>query len=198
MTRKYPSQKGAILASAEKLILEKGIGSFKTDALIEASGLSRGGFFYHFKSLDDLLFELGKKISEEFYSEIEKMATNDPVAIGRYIRAYIRVSLLGSPVQRKKAIAMSRIFFEILLSNPKLMTRLKKENSRNHRAIEEVFSTDQLPPLQSFLIQSATDGVWINESLGLTETSAKMREGLCKLLLTLTERPVKDWGDSKI
>lgn len=190
--RQYPSQKGKILEAAEKLILEKGIGSVKTDALIAASGLSKGGFFYHFKSIDDLLFELGKKSTDGFYGEIEKVAAEDSNPVGRHIRAYIKVALLGKPSQRKQALAMSRIFFEVLLANPKLMTRLKKENSKTHKALEEIFLNDQLPPLQIHLIQAAADGLWVNESLGITEVSMNAKESLCALLIAMTEKPVTE------
>ncbi|MDI1437687.1 TetR/AcrR family transcriptional regulator [Polyangium sorediatum] len=190
--RTYPSQKGKILEAAEKLVLARGIGNFKTDVLIEASGLSKGGFFYHFKSIDDLLFELGKKTTDGFYGEIEKVASKDANPVGRHIRAYIKVALLGSPSQRKRALAMSRIFFEVLLANPKVMSRLKRENSKAHRVLEDVFMNDQLPPLQIYLIQSAADGVWVNESLGITEISKKSKEALCNLLIAMTERPLNE------
>ena len=43
-----------VLAIAQKLMLEKGFSGTSIDEIIDASGLTKGGFFYHFNSKNDL------------------------------------------------------------------------------------------------------------------------------------------------
>lgn len=43
-----------ILSIAESIILQKGFAGTSIDEIIEASNITKGGFFYHFKGKDDL------------------------------------------------------------------------------------------------------------------------------------------------
>jgi AcrR family transcriptional regulator len=43
-----------ILGIAEQIILQKGFSGTSIDEIIEASNITKGGFFYHFKSKEDL------------------------------------------------------------------------------------------------------------------------------------------------
>lgn len=43
-----------ILGIAEQIILQKGFSGTSIDEIIEASNITKGGFFYHFKGKDDL------------------------------------------------------------------------------------------------------------------------------------------------
>lgn len=51
-----------ILAAAEELVLEYGFGSTTVDAVISASGTSKGAFFHHFASKSELANELVARI----------------------------------------------------------------------------------------------------------------------------------------
>jgi AcrR family transcriptional regulator len=50
--------RAALLAAAEAVFAERGYRSASVDAVVAAAGLSKGTFYWHFKSKDDLLFAL--------------------------------------------------------------------------------------------------------------------------------------------
>ena len=54
MPRDGTATRNRILDSAERLVLEQGFGATSVDAVIAASNSSKGAFFHHFASKDDL------------------------------------------------------------------------------------------------------------------------------------------------
>lgn len=55
----------AILVAAEKLFREKGMNSVGLNDLMEAAGFTRGGFYNHFKSKDDLVAAVIDKATQK-------------------------------------------------------------------------------------------------------------------------------------
>ena len=74
-----------ILSTAEALILEKGFSGTTLDDIVNASGLSRGAFFFHFKSKDDLARSVVERFWENDYelfrgfAERAKQLADDPL-----------------------------------------------------------------------------------------------------------------------
>lgn len=58
MGLKGDNTKQAILDSAQKLVLKKGFSGTSLDEIIEDAGITKGGFFYHFKGRSDLAVDL--------------------------------------------------------------------------------------------------------------------------------------------
>lgn len=58
MGSKGDNTKQAILDSAQKLVLKKGFSGTSLDEIIEDAGITKGGFFYHFKGRSDLAVDL--------------------------------------------------------------------------------------------------------------------------------------------
>ena len=54
MATKGEQTRDNVLNIAEKLILQKGFSATSIDEVIQQSGLTKGGFFYHFKNKNDL------------------------------------------------------------------------------------------------------------------------------------------------
>jgi len=74
-----------ILDAAERLVLTSGFSSTSVDQIQTAAGISRGTFFYHFPSKDDLARELlvryarrDRELAEEFMERAERLA-RDPL-----------------------------------------------------------------------------------------------------------------------
>lgn len=53
--RTYQNSKESIVDAAIRVLAEKGLKGFTTDAVIKESGLSKAGFFYNFKTKNELL-----------------------------------------------------------------------------------------------------------------------------------------------
>lgn len=74
-----------ILASANQLIFESGYGGTTVDEVIDKSGITKGAFFYHFKSKEDLAQALVERYAAEDMQSLDaaiefaKKSSADPV-----------------------------------------------------------------------------------------------------------------------
>lgn len=75
--RKRGETRERILALAEAAVLEKGFAATSIDELIAAAGITKSGFFYHFKDKGDLAQALMQRY----------IATNDEILLGILKRA---------------------------------------------------------------------------------------------------------------
>ena len=66
-----------ILEIAFLLFLEKGFSEVSTNELIRAAGLTKGGFYYSFKSRDDLDQQVVENIWQSYSLRNEKPVTNE-------------------------------------------------------------------------------------------------------------------------
>jgi len=64
MPRDGTKTREKILDVAEDLILDRGYTGMSVDRLIEAAGLTKGAFFYHFRTKDDLARALIRRFAE--------------------------------------------------------------------------------------------------------------------------------------
>lgn len=74
-----------ILDAAQKAVLERGFAATSVDAIQQAAGISRGTFFYHFPSKDDLArtlieryAEADREVIDSFMAKAEKLS-RDPL-----------------------------------------------------------------------------------------------------------------------
>lgn len=85
MARDAADTKERILAAAQDLVMRHGFSATSIDQIQEAAGISRGTFFYHFPSKDDLARELlvryaeiDREIVDGFMARAERLA-RDPL-----------------------------------------------------------------------------------------------------------------------
>src|SRR3546814_13315782 len=72
MARDGSATRTAIMDAAQTLILETGFSAAAIDSIIARAGITKGAFFYHFKSKTDLAHAL-----------LERYAANDAAALER-------------------------------------------------------------------------------------------------------------------
>lgn len=96
MARDGKATKEKILDAGQRLLLEHGYGGMSVDQVIAAAGITKGAFFYHFKSKNDLAqalleryIELDDKLLHDLMGRAEKL-NHDPLQ--QYL---IFVGLLG-------------------------------------------------------------------------------------------------------
>lgn len=65
MTIRGEATKERILAAAEQLVFERGYAGTSLDEIIEKVGLTKGAFFYHFKSKEDLARAVIERFSKQ-------------------------------------------------------------------------------------------------------------------------------------
>lgn len=84
-TRRRPDTRERILGAAQNAVLEKGFGATSIDELIAAVGITKSGFFYHFRDKSDLAKALleryvddENRILDELFSRAEELH-DDPL-----------------------------------------------------------------------------------------------------------------------
>ena len=74
MTTRGDETKERILAAAEELVFEGGYAGTSLDEIIEKVGLTKGAFFYHFKSKADLAQGIIERFSRREQALFEEWA----------------------------------------------------------------------------------------------------------------------------
>ena len=65
MSRDGTATRARILDAAQALVLEQGFGGTSVDAVIESAGTTKGGFFHHFRSKQELARALVERYAAE-------------------------------------------------------------------------------------------------------------------------------------
>jgi AcrR family transcriptional regulator len=72
MAVKGQATKKKLMDIAERLILNRGFSAMSIDEVIKEAGITKGGFFYHFDSKNDLVYALMQR-----YREMEAFIFSD-------------------------------------------------------------------------------------------------------------------------
>ncbi len=178
--RVYASAKSKIIETAKNIVLNEGLGNLTTDNLILKSGLSKGGFFYHFKTKQDLIKALSESLIEEMAAAIAELVKKDPVKKGATLRAWIQYTLSAD---YDEMIAYSRSLIEVLFSSEH-DTSLYKEFSKSH--IKQILS-EGISKDTAMTVMFILDGYWYNEVFDVQAFNKKEARSFIKGLLKLTE-----------
>jgi AcrR family transcriptional regulator len=177
-----PSSRDKILDAVEEILVSRGPGSLSVDNILAVSGLSKGGFFYHFKTKEQVLLVSFMRLNEEMDRLIELQMKSDPNPRGRYLRANVSVWLdPGAGRRARKHEAMARVLIALLNENPKLIGNVKKISDEH----EARLIADGLPRDVVIVAAQALDGIWISEAIGVSKYSLadkkRVRDFLFKL-----------------
>lgn len=109
-----PVRRREIIESARALILEKGQNT-SVDDVVDRTGLSKGAFYHHFKSKDDLLLGLAERLVEESVEQVQDLLDDAGLA----------------PMARLDAVLARLRAFNVDAGwphSPTAMLRLQREN----------------------------------------------------------------------
>lgn len=182
--RTYPSARAKILAAAEAVVRRDGIKRLAIDAVAAEAGVSKGGFFYHFKTKDDLLAALLQSITDELTGEIVALAESDPEPRGRTLRSIIRAAFDfdADPGRRDRYVTLTLALLSAAVDSPTLLAEVRRGNDEQLAAA----ASDGLSLAHALLLNSAMEGFWIGQSLGSTTVPEPLRRQLRDLLIALT------------
>ncbi|MFA5121695.1 TetR/AcrR family transcriptional regulator [Zavarzinia sp.] len=168
-----------LLDVAAELALEVGVGGLRLDAVARRAGVSKGGLLHHFPSRQALLEALCGAYLAEIGARIGAEMAADPVAPGRFSRAYLTVMTGGAASERERAWGLLSV---VLFAEPGFRDRWGDwlaARLAEHRA------TDAAPLLD--VVRFAADGVWLADMCGeavdpaaRAATVALLREMTCK------------------
>jgi len=87
--KKYDERRTEFLNIAQELFFTQGYDQTSVESIIRKMGLSKGTFYYYFKSKEDLLDKLTYKMSKKILEEVKKIVEKDDLnAIDKLNKAY--------------------------------------------------------------------------------------------------------------
>ena len=182
--RAYPSARAKILEAAEAVIRRDGVKRLSVDAVVAEAGISKGGFFYHFKTKDELLAALLQSVTEEMTVEVTALVEADPEPRGRILRSIIRAAFDfdADPARRDRFVTLTLAVLTASIESPTLLAEVRRGNDEQLTAS----ASDGLSLAHALLLNAAVEGFWIGQSLGSTTVPEPLRRQLRDLLIALT------------
>ncbi|WP_075289612.1 TetR/AcrR family transcriptional regulator [Pararhizobium arenae] len=169
-----------LLEVAARLSLENGVASVTLDAVSQAAGVSKGGLLHHFPNKMALLDGLFDDLTQKFDQELDEQMRNDPVAHGRFSRAYL-AAVLSLGAQTAQETQAWQVLTIALLAEPALRDRWRQWVA--DRA-DEFVGTDS--STNCLLVRLAADGLWLADILQSHDIGADERKALAASLKTLS------------
>ena len=119
--KNYHERKNEFLDTAQQLFFTQGYDQTSVDAIIRKIGLSKGTFYYYFKSKEDLLDQLTCKMGEKILEEVKKIANRkDLDAIDKLNEAY---AVTGNV--KLENIELLKVLIKVLYNDRNLFFRYK-------------------------------------------------------------------------
>lgn len=150
ITKEYHVRKNELLDTAQELFFTQGYEQTTVETIIQKVGVSKGTFYYYFKSKEDLLDKLIEKLSEKILEEVRKIVDREDLdAITKLNRAYAVTRSV-----KLENLELLKVLLKVLYDDKNLLFRYKiYRNSTEIMAPEftkiikqgikeEVFNTD--------------------------------------------------------
>jgi TetR/AcrR family transcriptional regulator, transcriptional repressor for nem operon len=106
MARDGTANRERILDAAQRLVLERGFAATSIDAVLTEASTSKGGFFHHFRSKNDLGLALleryaaaDKRLLEEFMAAAEAETEDPAEQLVAFVRRFEQVAAELAPTQ---------------------------------------------------------------------------------------------------
>ncbi|HEY8211127.1 MAG TPA: TetR/AcrR family transcriptional regulator [Myxococcaceae bacterium] len=181
--RVYSSARDRILDAAERLIRSRGAGQLSVEAVAQEAEVSKGGFFHHFASKDELLVAILDRLVGGVQEQVVAMAANDPEPRGAKLRAQIAMAFDMGEETLGDFVALLLAFLQVASAQPALIKRSQQINS-------EVIARDEaedIPVGRAIAIQFALDGYGISLGVGSSALTPKQRAAFREALMELAQ-----------
>ncbi len=167
-----------LLEVAARLSLEQGVAGVTLDAVSQAAGVSKGGLLHHFPNKMALLDGLFDDLTGKLDRTIEQEMRSDPVAHGRFTRAYL--SCVFAMTDETDAQGW-QVLTIALLSEPQLRARWRLWVADH---ADEFVGTDS--SAGCLLARFAADGLWLADILKSHDVDQPTRQAMRAHLIALS------------
>ena len=149
--------KRSILLAAYEIVRQDGVDQLSANKIAEAAGISKGGFFHHFRQVDDLYLYM---LDELMVSLRRSAPVEDHDTLASLID-YLAESLIALRKSSPETIAMLLYFFSLCQQNPEYLHRMQS-------ASRQMFSAwvNQL----AILMESGTTSETMDEIIRLIDS----------------------------
>jgi len=121
ITKEYHVRKNELLNVAQELFFTKGYRQTSVDAIIKKVGVSKGTFYYYFKSKEDLMNKLVKRTTNQILIEVKKITERtDLDALTKLNKAYITTRNV-----KLENIDLLKLYLKVLYKDENIILRHK-------------------------------------------------------------------------
>jgi AcrR family transcriptional regulator len=121
ISKEYHERKNELLNVAQELFFAKGYVQTSVDAIIKKVGVSKGTFYYYFKSKEDLMNKLVNRMTNQILIEVKKITERtDLDALTKLNRAYITTRNV-----KLENIDLIKLYLKVLYKDENIMLRHK-------------------------------------------------------------------------
>ncbi len=166
---------------AARIVRERGPAAVTLDAVAQAAGVSKGGLLHHFPGKAALLDGLFEQIIEEFDRAITEEMNADPVAQGRFSRAYLRVvaDLKEPPEGEESADGHQWDGLTLaMLGEEHIRDRWRRWMDER---MADYVGTDS--GIAALILRLAADGLWLADAAGGQSVTPQERRALVDRLI---------------
>jgi AcrR family transcriptional regulator len=182
--KKQPEQvRRRLLDCAAARAVETGLSGLTIQAVADAAEVTKGGLFHHFPSKEKLIEGVFTDLLEKLDAEIDALLAGDPVAHGRFTRAYVEsaLRLMGSKDPSPwGALSIS------MVTDPAL--RALWSDWYRARLLRHA-ETDSAPALE--IVRYAADGIWLADLFEM-DPKLRMERGALRDRLIAMTTPERD------
>lgn len=175
-----PSNRGAILDAAERVLMEKGAWRLTLDAVALEASVSKGGVLYHFPSKDQLLEGLVSRLLELAADRRRSGrgdASKDPAQV---LRSEVEMSLLD----KERNLRLGAAIVGALAHSPNLLDPVRAYHRDRFREVTSL----PISEIESSIILLAVDGLMMLEILDISPFTPEVRAQLVESLLEKSSR----------
>ena len=156
--------KDLIIESTEELLKTKKLSDISLSEIAQYAGISKGTLYYHYKTKNDILFDITDKYLEQQYQDL--LAWTEDASKDTSIHRLVKYVL-----ERDVSTAGMRLhlFYDAMLGNEKIREKLLNRYAQFSALIAEKIEerTDRFPPdYCAWLLLLLSDGLFIHQTLG--------------------------------
>jgi AcrR family transcriptional regulator len=171
-----------LVDAAERVICQGGLGKLSVEAVIREAGLSKGAFFHHFGSKDDLLLAIIERLTGEVEARRRERTGGARPGRGLRLRTQIEMTFDDAPAERARLRALLLAIIEAVIAGASFVEAARRANEAELRANLQ----DDVPLGDAMVVHFALDGYWLNECLNGARLTPAQRAALRDRLLALT------------
>lgn len=109
--KNHKLKKNELVEIVEKLFLEKGYEETTVDEILNASGLSKGGFYHYFKSKEEVLAESISNFADNLLNELEPLIEDTKLNALDKLRRFMEIKT-ASQKSNKELLNYMRMLME--------------------------------------------------------------------------------------
>jgi len=181
ITKEYHERENELLNTAQEIFLTKGYKQTSVESIIKKVGVAKGTFYYYFRSKEDLLDKLVKRMTSKIRVEIKKIVEKkDLDAISKLEKAY---SVAGNI--KLENIHLIKLMLKILYEKDNLILRYKLYKSNIELIVPEFAKI-----IEQGVKEKSFNTSYPHEAARLFfELGSILGDTMSKFLLELDEKP---------